>query len=67
MGRKKKEVVEKEIEQVAQVVLPTEKEQLEVRRDELSTHREWMVVNKLQDIGQVEVALAKTIQRLNEL
>ena len=65
MGRKKKEVVEKVI--VEEVVLPTEKEQLEVRRDELSTHREWMVVNKLQDIGQVEVALAKTIQRLNEL
>lgn len=48
-------------------VLPSEKEQVLARRGELFAHREWMVLNRLQDIGQVEVALAKANQRLSEL
>ena len=65
----KKKKVEKVVEavEIPEVVQPTEKELLEIRRDELSAHREWMVLNRLQDIGQVEVSLAKAVQRLTEL
>lgn len=47
--------------------VPSEKEQLLARQEELHTHILWMQTNRFQDIGQVEVALSYVNQRLTEV
>ena len=63
-GRKPKVQVEPVVEVV---VGPTEKEQFLERQSELLSHLTWLETNKLQDIGQVAVALERVNHRLTEL
>ena len=58
--------VEKEIV-TENVYLPSGKDTLISRREELLMQLHWLEVNKFQDRGQIEVALSQVNQRLTEL
>ena len=56
---KKKEVIA--------IPVKTEKEQLLERQAELLSHLTWLQTNKLQDVGQIEVALSQVNLQLTQL
>ena len=67
-GRKKKEIKEEvKVYNAPEVHVLTEKDNLTERHKELSGVHNFLLTNKLNDIGQVEVALAAVNHRLTEL